>query len=189
MLLNLKNSEIIRPFLILFIIIIILTIMIATDFVKIEKYDFVFPLSAIRVSTVITAIASFGIVLFLQRRNTLKSIYFASLTVIFSLGLYEIVWWYTGVGLRGFDLRIFPFAALFGWVFLGIREVFRKPVPKFSILLYGVFAVSMVIWIGIGFPFNYLGDPSFSISGEILNVVSKAALFIAYALHIGSVKS
>ena len=83
-------------------------------------------------------------------------------------------------------MRIFQFAALFGWVLLGIREVFTKRPSKLSTVFYGVFAISMVIWIGTGFQFNDLGNSSFSVSGEILNVVSKAALFIAYALHIGS---
>jgi hypothetical protein len=42
------------------------------------------------------------------------------------------------------------------------------------------------MWIGIGFSFNDLGKPSFSVSAEILNVLSKAALFVAYAFHIGA---
>ncbi len=56
----------------------------------------------------------FVLVLFLQRENTLKSIYYALLAVIFSLGLFEILWYYTAAAFRGGNLEIFQFAALFG---------------------------------------------------------------------------
>ena len=184
-----ERVEIIKPVLIVFAVLITLIVMVATKWVKIDNIWFIFPLFEIRISTVVTAIACFALVLSLQRRNTLKSVYYASLAVIFSMGLYEIVWYYTAAAFRGWDLRIFQFAALFGWVLLGIREVFRKRPSKLSRVLYGVFVISILIWIGMGFQFNYVGNSSFSISGEILNVVSKAALFIAFALHIGSVKS
>ncbi len=184
-----KSLQTVRPALIVLALVIILVVMVETNWAKIEGIWLVFPFSGIRISTAVTAIVCFALVLFLQRANTLKSIYYASLAVIFSMGLFEIVWYYTAAVFRGWDLRIFEFAALSGWVFLGIREVFRKRPSKLSTVLYGVFVVSMVIWIGTGFHFNDTGNPSFSISGEILNVVSKTALFVAYALHIGSVKS
>lgn len=181
--------QIIKPVLIVFAVLVTLFVMVETKWVKIESLWFVFPFSEIRISTVVTAIACFALVLFLQRKNTLKSIYYALLTVIFSMGLFEIVWYYSAAAFRGWDLRIFQFAALFGWVLLGIREVYQKRPSKLSTVLYVVFAVSVLMWIGTGFGFNDLGNSSFSVSGEILNVVSKAALFIAYALHIGSFKS
>jgi hypothetical protein len=184
-----KSMQIIKPVLIVLAVLIILVVMVESRWARIENMWIIFPLSGIRISTVVTAIACFALVLFLQRANTLKSIYYASLTVIFSMGLYEIVWYYSAAAFRGWDLRIFEFGALFGWVFLGIREVFRERPSKLSMALYGVFVVTMVIWISTGFQFNDVNNPSFSISGEILNVVSKAALFIAYALHIGSVKT
>ncbi|HTY75622.1 MAG TPA: hypothetical protein VMD05_08670 [Candidatus Nanoarchaeia archaeon] len=163
--------------------------MIETKFAKINTLWLIFPLSGIRISTVATAIASFSIVLFLQRTNTLKSVYFAILAVVVPMGLYEIVWYYIAVTHTGWDLKILEFAALFGWVLLGIREVFRTRPPRFSMLLYGVFAISMVVWVADGFQFNYAGIPTFNVTAEILNVVSKGSLFFAYALHIGSVKS
>lgn len=181
--------QIIKPFLIVFAVLVTLFVMVETKWVKIESLWFVFPFSGIRISTVVTAIACFALVLFLQRKNTLKSIYYALLTVIFSMGLFEIVWYYSAAAFGGWDLRIFQFAALFGWVLLGIREVYQKRPSKVSTGFYVVFAVSVLMWIGTGFGFNDLGNSSFSVSGEILNVVSKAALFIAYALHIGSFKS
>jgi hypothetical protein len=187
--LKIKSIEIIKPILIVLLVLITLIVMIETNYVKIDNLWFVFPLSGIRISTVVTAIASFALVLFLQRKNTLRSIYYALLAVIFSMGLYEIVWYYRAAAFRGWDLRVFQFAALFGWVLLGIREVYRNPPSKISTILYAVFVISMLIWIANGFPFNDTGNPSFSVSAEILNVISKAALFFAYALHIGSLKS
>jgi hypothetical protein len=44
----------------------------------------------------------------------------------------------------------------------------------------------MVLWVGTGFEFNNIENSSISISGEILNITSKASLAIAYSLHIGT---
>jgi hypothetical protein len=186
---KLELIQIIKPVFIVLAVAVILVVMVESGWAKIEDLWLIFPPSGIRISTVITAIGCFALVLFLQQYNTLKSIYLASLAVVFSMGLFEIIWYYTAAAFRGWDLRVFEFAALSGWVFLGVREGFRKRPSKLSIVFYGVFVVSMVIWISTGFQFNDAGNPSFSISAEILNVVSKAALFIAYALHIGTVSS
>ena len=161
--------------------------MAATGFAKIESLWFIFPLSGIRVSTGTTAIACFAIVLFLQRRNTLKSVYYALLAVIVPMASFEIMWYYSAAAIKGWDLKIMQFAALFGWVLLGISAIIRKNPPKISILLYGIFAFSFAVWLATGFAFNDLSNSSFSVSAEILNVVSKGALFFAYALHIGKV--
>ena len=182
-----KRREIVKPVLIVAAVLIVLAVMVATGFAKIENLWFIFPLSGIRVSTVATAIACFAIVLFLQRRNTLKSVYYALLAVIVPMALFEIMWYYSAAAFRGWDLRIMQFAALFGWVLLGISAIIRKSPSKISILLYGIFAFSFAIWLATGFVFNDLGNSSFSASAEILNVVSKGALFFAYAFHIGEV--
>ena len=179
--------EIVKPVLILAAALIVLAVMVAVGFAKIESLWFIFPLSGIRISTVATAIACFAIVLFLQRRNTLKSIYYALLAVIVPMAIFEIMWYYSAAAFHGWDLRIMQFAALFGWVLLGISAVFHKRPPRISMLLYGIFAISFAIWLGTGFSFNDLGNPSFSLSAEILNVVSKGALFFAYAIHVGNV--
>jgi hypothetical protein len=182
-----KLKEIVKPILIVTAVLLVLAVMVATGVAKIESYWFVFPLSGIRVSTVATAIACFAIVLFLQIRYTFKSVYNAFLAVIFPLALFEIMWYYSAAAFRGWDLRIMEFAALFGWVLLGIIAVIRKTPSKTSILLYGIFVSSFAIWLATGFAFNDLGNSSFSISAEILNIVSKGALFFAYAFHIGKV--
>ena len=112
--------------------------MLQTKWVKIESIWFVFPFSGIRISTLVTAITCFALVLFLQRENTLKPIYYALLAVIFSLGLFEILWYYTAAAFRGGNLEIFQFAALFGWVLLGIREVLTKRPSKLSTIFCGI---------------------------------------------------
>ena len=71
--------------------------------------------------------------------------------------------------------------------FLESVQSFIKVHLKISILLYGIFAFSFAIWLATGFAFNDLGNSSFSVSAEILNVISKGALFFAYAFHIGMV--
>jgi hypothetical protein len=182
-----KRREILKPILIVAAVLIILTLMVTTGFARIESLWFIFPLSEIRISTLTTAIACFAFVLFLQRRNTLKAVYYALLAVIIPMALFEIIWYYSAATFNGWDLRIMQFTALFGWVLLGISAVFRKRPPRISIILYGAFAVSFAIWLGTGFKFNDLGSPSFSFSAEVLNVFSKTALFLAYAIHIGNV--
>ena len=88
----------------------------------------------------------------------------------------------------GYELRIFQFAALGGWVLLGLKEVYPKKPPKVSLVLYGLFAAAMVLWVATGFEVNNLGDVKFSVTGEVFNVTSKAALGLAYAVHIGTKK-
>lgn len=183
-----KQREILKPILIVGAVLIILALMVSTGFAKIESLWFVFPLSGIRISTLIVAIVCFAFVLFLQRRNTLKSLYYAMLAVIVPMALFEIIWYYSAVAFNGYDLRIMQFAALFGWVLLGISAVFHTRPQRISLVLYGIFAISFAIWLGTGFKFNYTGSPSFSFIGEALNVVSKTALFLAYAFHIGNVE-
>jgi uncharacterized protein with PQ loop repeat len=183
-----KLKETVKPVLILAAVLLVLAVMVATGFARTESIWFIFPLSGIRVSTVATAIACFAIVLFLQRRNTLKSVYYALLAVIFPLALFEIMWYYSAAAFRGWDLRITEFAALFGWVLLGINAIIHKSPSRISILLYGIFAFSFAIWLATGFVFNDLSNSLFFVSAEILNVVSKGALFFAYAFHIGKVR-
>ena len=88
-----KRTGIIKPVLILTALLIALALMVATGFAKIEKLWFIFPLSGIRISTLAAGIACFAIVLFLQRRNTLKSVYYALLAVIVPMALFEIMWY------------------------------------------------------------------------------------------------
>ena len=78
-------------------VLLVLAVMIVTGFARIESLWFIFPLSKIRLSTIATAIACFAIVLFLQRMNTLKSVYYAFLTVIFPMALFKIIWYYSAV--------------------------------------------------------------------------------------------
>ena len=171
--LNSKYLQIIKPVLIVTLVLAALIAMLVTSWVKIEDIWLIFPMSGIRISTAATAIVCFSLVLFMLRRSTIKSIYYALLAVIFPMGLYEIAWYYTAASFRAWDLRIFEFAALFGWILLGVREVFRKRPSKLSIMLYVVFAVTFVGWILTGFQFNDYSNSSFTVSGEIFNEVSK----------------
>ena len=158
--------------------------------IKVEGLWFVFPnLGSIRVSTVVVAVICFLLVLILTRKNGLKSVYYAALAVIFSIGLYELVWYNTAVILNGWEQRNWEFVALLGWVFLGAREVFRTKPPKISFALYAVFVGSMIIWVSLGFKFNVPGATSYDFVGESLNVISKFSLPIAYAFHIACAKA
>jgi hypothetical protein len=158
--------------------------------IKIEGLWFIFPyINSIRVSTVTTAVACFMLVLFLTRKKGFKSLYYASLAVIFSTGLYEVVWFNLGVLLYGWGPRILEFSALLGWVFLGLREVFRTKPPRISIALYSIYVGSMIAWVTLGFKFNVSGTTNYDFIGETLNVVSKFSLPISYAFHIVHAKT
>ena len=52
--LNQKRRELVRPILILGAVLIVLALMVATEFAKIESLSFIFPLSGIRISTLTT---------------------------------------------------------------------------------------------------------------------------------------
>ena len=182
-----KLKETVKPVLIIAAVLLVLVVMVAIGFARIESLWFIFPLSGIRVSTVAAAIACFAFVLFLQRQNTLKSVYYAFLAVIVPMALFEIIWYYSAAAYRGWDLKIMEFGALFGWVLLGIITVIRIKPPKISIFLYGIFAFSFAMWLASGFAFNDLGNSSFSVSAEILNILSKSTLFFGYAFHIAKV--
>ncbi len=184
---GINENRIIRPVLILATVLIVLVMMNATGFAKIESLWFVFPLSGIRISTVATAFACFAIVLFMQRRNTLKSVYYAILAVIVPMAIFETLWYYSAAYFDGADLRIMQFAALFGWILLGLITIFHYRLPKISIILYSLFVILFTVWLATGFKYNDLGDSSFSLSAESINVISKGVLFFAYAFHIGSI--
>ncbi len=183
-----EKSDLIKPTLILASLLIALTVMLATRYAKIENLWFIFPFSGMRISTLVAAIVCFALVVFLQRKSTLKSVYYAFLAVIFALGLFEILWYYSAAAYRSWDLRIFQFAALAGWVLLGVREVYRTRPPKISILFYVLFVVSFSVWLAIGLPFNISNGESLSVPGEILNELSKTALFFAFGFHISAKK-
>jgi hypothetical protein len=162
---------------------------VATGIGRIEDLWLILPLGTARVSTWITIVLCFEVVLYLQNRINLKSLYYAFLAVIFFMGLFEFVWFYTAVGMRSWGPRIYEFAALFGWILLGIREVIHVRPPRLSVLFYGLFVIFMALWIGTGFQFNDLGGATFSVVGETLNVAAKAAIAAGYAFHLGSKKS
>ncbi len=65
------QKDMIRPVLIVILVLIALFAMLTTGFGKVDSLWIVFPLSGIRISTLVTALTCFAIVLFLQRKNTL----------------------------------------------------------------------------------------------------------------------
>ena len=182
---KMKLKELAQPILIIIAILLALAVMTATGFAKIESFWFIFPFSGIRISTLTAALVCFTVVLFLQKKHTWKSIYYAFLAFIVPMALFEVFWYYSAALLNHWDWRIMQFVALFGWILLGIREVYRTRPPRISLLFYAFFIFSFAIWLGTGFKFNDLNSQSFSLSAEALNVFSKTALFFAFALHIG----
>jgi hypothetical protein len=174
--------------LVLVVIVAVISVMLAAHVVTVDGIWFVCPIANIRVSTLVTAVFCFTLVLFLQGKLLWKPLYYALLAVIFFLGLYEIVWYYLAAYSFGYELRIFQFAALSGWVLLCLKEVYPKKPPKISIVLYGLFVVTMVLWVATGFEVNNLGEAQFSVTGEVFNAASKVALALAYAVHIGAKK-
>lgn len=102
--------------LVVVVIVAVFSVMLAAHVVTVDGIWLVFPIGNIRVSTVVTAVFCFTLVLFLQGKLLWKPLYYALLVVIFFLGLYEIVWYYLAAFSFGYELRIFQFAALGGWV-------------------------------------------------------------------------
>jgi hypothetical protein len=165
----------------------VLALLVVFGYANVESLWFDLSLSGIRISTLASAFVCFGLVLFMQRRSTLKSVYYAVLAVIVPMAAFEIMWYYSAMAFRGWDPKIMQFAALFGWVLLGIAAVIHTKPSKTSLLFYAAFVVVFAVWIATGFHFNDLGNPTFNVSAEVFNVVSKGALFFAYAFHVGKV--
>lgn len=170
------------------VIIVIFFVLTATGLFTFEGLWLVTSTSNIRISTVITIIFCFTLVLALQGKIFWRPLYYAILAIIFSLGLYEIVWYNMAVYYSHFDPRVFEFSALTLCVLFCIKEVYPQKPPRLSIVLYGIFIICMILWGETGFKVNYLGDANFSTTGEVFNIVSKASLAIAFAIHIGSKK-
>lgn len=161
----------------------------ATGIGRIEGVWLILPLGTARVSTWLTITLCFAAVIALQGRISLKSVYYAFLAVFFFMGLFELVWFYLAVAIYGFEPRIYEFAALFGWILLGIREVVRIRPPRISLFFYGLFVIFLALWVATGFQFNDLGNPTFTVVGEFLNVLSKAAIAVGYTFHLGTKKA
>jgi hypothetical protein len=182
---NQKRIRIVTSGLIVSLWFIVLFVLWAYGFLRVEGIWFITAIAAIRISTLATKSLCFSLVIFLRRKNTWKAIYYALVAVVFSMGLYEFVWYYISVALRGFEPKIFQFAALFGWILLGVREVYSSRPSRVCLVLYGIYVASMVVWVATGFQYNDLGNTGFTYLGESLNVMSKTALTLGYALHIG----
>jgi len=180
-----NEKQFINSGLIISAVFIIFILSYITGFTKISGIYFVFPILDMRITTGFSAIFCFSIVVFLQRRRTLASIYYAIVAVIFAMSLYEFIWFHIGVALKGYEPKIFQFVALFGWIILGIREVKNEKPPLISSVLYGVYIISMILWAATGFQINVHDDPNFTYLGEFFNIVSKTSLDFGYALHIG----
>ena len=162
---------------------------VATNIGRVEGIWLILPIGTARVTTWITIILCFAAVLYLQKRINLKTLYYAFLAVFFFMGLFELIWFNLAVVLRGFEPRIYEFAALFGWVLLGTREVIHIRPPRISVLFYGLFVIFLALWVRTGFQFNNLGEATFSVVGETLNLASKASIGAGFAFHLGSKKS
>src|SRR3989304_8897748 len=114
---------------------------VATNIGRVEGIWLILPIGTARVTTWITIILCFAAVLYLQKSINLKSLYYAFLAVFSFMGLFELIWFNLAVALRGFEPRIYEFAALFGWVLLGTREVIHIRPPRISVLFYGLFVI------------------------------------------------
>ena len=116
----------------------------------------------------------------------MSSLCYGVLAVLFSMSLYESVFLFSAIAVKGWGIVIWPFLALTGWILLGLREIaFSRP-PEMAMALYALYGSSMLMWIAAGFEINERQELGFSVLGEVFNVVTKAALPLGYAIHLGS---
>jgi len=146
----------------------------------------------IRLSTVATFTALFTYATWKFRRQGKRALYHALIATGFTGILYEII--YNAIGAYVFLKTVEAFVQHFwiwhyvmvaGWLILGLRQVNEYFVlTKGSTTLFIVSLVAWIIWISIGFPSNVPSDIRLNVSGEILNIVTKATLPLAYALGL-----
>ncbi len=112
-------------------------------------------------------------------------------SVVFTAGIYEICFNAVAayVVLRTTDLviehlQILPYLLIGGWLVLGSRQARSFVLTKASAVLLSACLFAWIVWVVLGFHYNILGEPNLDLSGEILNVVTKATLPFGYALGL-----
>ena len=129
----------------------------------------------IRLSTVLAALAVFGIVLWRKRSPLL-----AIVAVIAWAGAFELIYNTIGTVMFGWPLAqlVWNFAALAGWILLAsVLGIW----PESWALV--AFLILMTGWVLTGFHSNIPGSNArFDVAGELFNETSKSMLAVAYLI-------
>ena len=146
----------------------------------------------VRLSTVSTLVIISLYMIWKFRQDWKGALYQMVICLVFATCLYEIIFNLTAafVFLRTMELfidhlLILHYIMIGGWLVLGFKQALQYFVlRKISTVLFIVFLVGWVLWISIGFPYNVPSDVNLSLSGEILNIVTKTAFLFGYALGL-----
>ena len=146
----------------------------------------------VRLSTVSTLVTLSLYIMWKFRQDWKGALYQTVVCVAFTTSLYEIIFNLVAacVFLRTMELfiehlLILHYVMVGGWLILGFKQAVQNFAPtKISTVLFIAFLVGWVLWISIGFPYNVPSDVDLNLSGEILNVVTKALFLFGYALGL-----
>ena len=137
-------------------------------------------IGSIRISTLLTAIVVFVYVLIQTR-----SFFIAFLSIMAWASLYEIVFVLTDSIIHNM-----PWSRTF-WIVIALMAypilVHTQGIRPNRLLLL-IFSITWVIWVLFGFNYNSYNDPTYISQNELLNVLSKTILALAYALSEFTIK-
>ena len=142
-------------------------------------------LGPIRYSTLGTAAITFVLVTYLTRRKGTRAFYYGATSVIIWAAWYETILVGAGYVFAGWRwMELWPFLALAGWCVLGLERAFKLGFDRLSASLYLAYLFGLVVWVGaFGFRANYVPTETVDWSLESLNVFTKSALPLAFALQ------
>jgi hypothetical protein len=137
-------------------------------------------MGSIRISTLLTALVAFVYVLVRTR-----SFFIAFLSTMVWASLYEIIFVITDSIIHNmpWSRTFWIVIALMAYPILAHTQGIR---PNRLLLL--IFSLTWIIWVLSGFNYNIYNNPTFIPQNELLNVLSKTILALAYALSEFTIK-
>ena len=144
----------------------------------------------IRLSTIVTFLLVFVFVAWRFRfKGLAKAFYNGSVSALFMLFLYEVLFNITG-GFPPWDMLPFwGVGLLVSSMLLGLLQARSYFVPRrLSTILFSGFIVDWLVWILVGFPFNLPSAESLNLVAEVFNVSTKLLLPFAYATALDARK-
>ena len=145
----------------------------------------------IRLSTVVTLVIVFALVAWKFRsRGWLPVLYNGAVAGLFTLFLYEVIFNITGRFPPTGNLPPWGIVMMLLSLILGIIQSIRHfRFKRISIILLSAFVVDWIIWVSIGFPFNFPSTNPINLIAEAFNITTKLLLPLGYLTGLITVKS
>lgn len=137
----------------------------------------------IRLSTVITFVLVIVLVAWRFRsKGWTSAFYNGVVAAFFTVFLYEVLFNVTGGFPPTGNLPLWGVGLLVCSILLGLLQARRHfALQRLSIVLLSAFLVAWLVWILVGFPFNFPSTQPLNLIAEVFNVTTKSLLPLGYA--------